>query len=129
MTATKEQPNQRAGQPQQDEVGNCVLFLLICVILPLYPRAPSRPPSGVSAYQIVLGSRGAEGTSALTPARSDRRGRLKLHVWSPTIDRCILRVNVNPRGRVWDSAAASRQITSRARFPARARAAKVQIMV
>lgn len=28
MTATKEQPNQRANQPQQDEVGNWLFFWL-----------------------------------------------------------------------------------------------------
>ncbi len=39
MTATKEQPNQRPNQPQQDEVGNWLFLLidLICRFLPLYP--------------------------------------------------------------------------------------------
>lgn len=39
MTATKEQPNQRQNQPQQDEVGNGLhlsLFDLTCKFLPLY---------------------------------------------------------------------------------------------
>lgn len=45
MTATKEQPNQRPNQPQQDEVGSCLLFFfsslfssyLICFSTPPHP--------------------------------------------------------------------------------------------
>lgn len=39
MTATKEQPNQRQNQPQQDEVGSRIiscLFDLTCKFHPLY---------------------------------------------------------------------------------------------
>lgn len=51
MTATKEQPNQRGNQPQQDEVGSNNLFPLICAILSLYPRGFS---SDLAAYLIAV---------------------------------------------------------------------------
>lgn len=41
MTATKEQPNQRPSQPQQDEVGNWLsfpFFFWLDLFLPLYSR-------------------------------------------------------------------------------------------
>lgn len=72
MTATKEQPNQRASQPQQDEVGNYNLIPLISVILPLYPRTQSGFSSDVSAYLIVLNCQGGDVKSAPTLARVQR---------------------------------------------------------
>lgn len=72
MTATKEQPNQRASQPQQDEVGNYTLFPLICVILPLYPRTPSGFSCDVSAYLIVFSCQGGEVKLVPTLARVQR---------------------------------------------------------